>query len=62
MKKTILSALIGATVLVPAVAQAELSANVAATSNYLWRGMEQTGGAAATDVLTCVRSYNMYTL
>jgi len=47
MKKTILSALIGATVLVPAVAQAELSANVAATSNYLWRGMEQTGGAAA---------------
>ncbi|AWB66498.1 hypothetical protein C2869_08680 [Saccharobesus litoralis] len=28
-------------------AVAELSANVAATSNYLWRGMEQTGGDAA---------------
>ncbi|MBU2870621.1 TorF family putative porin [Colwellia sp. E2M01] len=28
-------------------ASAEVSANVAATSNYLWRGMEQTGGAAA---------------
>lgn len=28
-------------------ATAEISANVAATSNYLWRGLEQTGGAAA---------------
>ena len=28
-------------------ATAEVSANVAATSNYLWRGLEQTGGAAA---------------
>ncbi|WP_448249441.1 TorF family putative porin [Thalassotalea agariperforans] len=28
-------------------ASAEVSANVAATSNYLWRGLEQTGGAAA---------------
>ncbi len=26
---------------------AEVSANVAATSNYLWRGLEQTNGAAA---------------
>mgnify|MGYP000866022882 FL=1 len=29
------------------VATAEISANVAATSNYLWRGLEQTNGAAA---------------
>lgn len=29
------------------MATAEVSANVAATSNYLWRGLEQTGGAAA---------------
>ena len=29
------------------VATAEVSANVAATSNYLWRGLEQTNGAAA---------------
>jgi uncharacterized protein (TIGR02001 family) len=28
-------------------ASAEVSANVAATSNYLWRGLEQTDGAAA---------------
>ena len=28
-------------------ATAEVSANVAATSNYLWRGLEQTGGDAA---------------
>lgn len=33
--------------LVSTSAQAELSANVAATNNYLWRGLEQTGGAAA---------------
>ena len=47
MKKTLLSVLIGSAVLMPAIAQAELSGNVAATSNYLWRGMEQTGGDAA---------------
>ncbi|MCF2947625.1 TorF family putative porin [Paraglaciecola aquimarina] len=29
------------------VANAEVSVNVSATSNYLWRGLEQTGGAAA---------------
>ena len=32
---------------VSTTASAEVSANVAATSNYLWRGLEQTGGAAA---------------
>lgn len=47
MKKLLLLALLASTVLLPAVAQAELSANVATTSNYLWRGMEQTGGSAA---------------
>ncbi len=29
------------------MATAEVTANVAATSNYLWRGLEQTGGDAA---------------
>lgn len=29
------------------VASAEVTANVAVTNNYLWRGLEQTGGAAA---------------
>ncbi|TYK65241.1 TorF family putative porin [Colwellia echini] len=32
---------------VSTTASAEVSANVAATSNYLWRGLEQTGGAPA---------------
>jgi uncharacterized protein (TIGR02001 family) len=29
------------------VASAEVTANVAVTNNYLWRGLEQTGGSAA---------------
>lgn len=51
MKKTILSialtSVLAATAMVSTSASAELSANVAATSNYLWRGMEQTAGDAA---------------
>ncbi|WP_293645915.1 TorF family putative porin [Thiolapillus sp.] len=35
--------LLGAT----SMAQAELTANIGATSNYLWRGVSQTGDAAA---------------
>jgi len=53
MKNTLLSisltSLLAATSLLSTQASAVegLSANVAATSNYLWRGLEQTGGAAA---------------
>ena len=47
MKKTLLASILAATTLVSSYAQAEWSANVAATSNYLWRGFEQTGGDAA---------------
>jgi uncharacterized protein (TIGR02001 family) len=51
MKKTTLSLAIlsmaASSALVSTTASAELSANVAATSNYLWRGLEQTGGDAA---------------
>lgn len=47
MKKTLLTSLLAAATLVSGYAQAEWSANVAATSNYLWRGLEQTGGDAA---------------
>ncbi|NVK25181.1 MAG: hypothetical protein HWE10_09665 [Gammaproteobacteria bacterium] len=47
MKKTLLTSLLAATTLVSAYAQAELSANVAVTSNYIWRGMEQTDGGPA---------------
>lgn len=47
MKKTLLASVLAATTLVSGYAQAEWSANVAATSNYLWRGFEQTGGDAA---------------
>lgn len=45
MKKTLLSALVGAAVLAPAMAQAELSANFGVTSNYLWRGATQSADA-----------------
>ena len=51
MKKTLicmtLSSLLSAAFITPALAVEGLSANVAATSNYLWRGLEQTNGAAA---------------
>lgn len=47
MKKTLLTSLLAATTLVSAYAQAELSANVAVTSNYLWRGMTQTDDSPA---------------
>ncbi|NTS77144.1 hypothetical protein HR060_09740 [Catenovulum sp. SM1970] len=41
-------ALLASTISAPAMAQIEgLSANVAATSNYLWRGLEQSSGDAA---------------
>jgi len=43
---TAISALILAGVL-PAAAQAEFSANIAATSNYVWRGATQTDDGAA---------------
>lgn len=53
MKKSILSVALtsilasSAFISTSASAVEGLSANVAATSNYLWRGLEQTGGAAA---------------
>jgi len=53
MKKTLLSlsliSLFATTSLMSTQASAVegLSANVAATSNYLWRGLEQTGGSSA---------------
>lgn len=53
MKKSIISlaltSLLASTALVSTQAAAVegLSANVAGTSNYLWRGLEQTGGDAA---------------
>ncbi|MDZ7750483.1 MAG: TorF family putative porin [Gammaproteobacteria bacterium] len=46
MKKTILVAAVSAA-LSPLAAQAELSANIGATSNYMWRGVTQTGNEAA---------------
>lgn len=47
MKKTLLSALIAASVIVPAAAQAEISANAGVTNNYIWRGLTQTENEAA---------------
>jgi uncharacterized protein (TIGR02001 family) len=53
MKKTLLSisftSILATTTLFSTQASAVdgLSANVAATNNYLWRGLEQTGGASA---------------
>lgn len=51
MKKTILSialtSVLASTAMVSTSASAEVSANVAVTSNYLWRGLEQTNGDAA---------------
>ena len=45
--KTVLAALLGSAFMMPAMAQAEVSANAAVTSNYLWRGFEQTDGGPA---------------
>ncbi len=53
MKKTLLNIALSSTLLLAAStpfsasANGELSANVGATSNYLWRGLEQTNGSAA---------------
>lgn len=53
MKKTLLSVVLSATlatsvfVSTQASAVEGLSANAAVTNNYLWRGLEQTGGASA---------------
>lgn len=53
MKKSLLSLTLISTLAVTALTSTSalavegLSANVAATSNYLWRGLEQTGGSAA---------------
>lgn len=46
MKKTILVAAVSAA-LSPLAAQAELTANIGATSNYMWRGVTQTADGAA---------------
>lgn len=43
----ILSLTAASVIFSPNAAASELSANVGFTSNYLWRGMEQTGGDAA---------------
>jgi len=45
--RTAIASLMGAATLMPAMAQAEVSANAAVTSNYLWRGLEQTDGGPA---------------
>ena len=47
MKKSLLTSCLLASVVMSGFAHAELTANVAATSNYLWRGLEQTSGDAA---------------
>lgn len=48
MKKLTIAATLGSLLLsTSAIAVEGLSANVGATSNYLWRGLEQTGGKAA---------------
>jgi len=53
MKKTLLNIALTSTLLTSSLAafnasaNGELSANVGATSNYLWRGLEQTNGNAA---------------
>ena len=47
MKKSIVLATAVAAVLTSGVASAELSANAGVFSNYIWRGVTQTGDAAA---------------
>lgn len=46
MKKTLISMACAAAMAAPA-AQAEISANIGVTTDYLWRGMTQTGHEAA---------------
>ncbi|TMP00049.1 hypothetical protein CWC14_03605 [Pseudoalteromonas sp. S3260] len=47
LQKTILISALALTGMASTTAFAEVTANAAATSNYLWRGQEQTGGDAA---------------
>ena len=53
MRKSILALVLGGTLAVPAIAQAQgesphsFSANVGLTSNYIFRGISQTGGKPA---------------
>lgn len=47
MKKSIVLATAVASILASGVAAAELSANAAITSNYIWRGVTQTNDSAA---------------
>ncbi len=47
MKQTILTSAAVAAALSGSVAMAELSGNAAASTNYIWRGITQTGDAAA---------------
>ncbi len=47
MKKSIVLATAVASILSSGVALAELSANAAVTSNYIWRGVTQTADQAA---------------
>ena len=47
MKKSIVLATAVASVLTSGIAAADLSANAAVTSNYIWRGVSQTGDLAA---------------
>ena len=47
LQKTILISALALTGMTSTTAFAEVTANAAATSNYLWRGQEQTGGDAA---------------
>lgn len=48
MKLNKIAIAVGAAVMgLSGIAQAELSANIGATSNYLWRGVSQTGDEAA---------------
>lgn len=48
MKKTLLSALLGATILAPVAAQAEWSANAGYVSQYHFRGVQQTEAGSAS--------------
>jgi uncharacterized protein (TIGR02001 family) len=46
-KKSLLTVAVAAGLGLSALAQAGLEANIGATSNYIWRGVEQAGGDAA---------------
>ena len=47
LQKTILIGALALTGMTSTTELAQVTANAAATSNYLWRGQEQTGGDAA---------------